>query len=130
MNFEDFIKKSNLLAVVGASRDAEKYGYKIYHAIRREGFVVYPVNPNTTEIEGETCYPTIAALPKKPDVVVSVVPPVVTEQLVRQARQLGITHVWMQPGSEDDAAISYCEENHIAVVAKLCFVVDGLKKPL
>ena len=127
---EDFMKKSNVLAVVGASRDKEKFGYKIFHSLKNSGFKIYPVNPEADEIDGIQAYPSISELPEKPDVVITIVPPTSTEKIVKEVKKLGIKKVWMQPGSESDKAIEYCEKNGIRVAAKMCMVVDGLKKKL
>lgn len=125
-----FLKKSNVLAVVGASRHKEKFGYKIFHSLKNSGFKIYPVNPEADEIDNEKCYDSISDLPEKPDVVVTIVPPTTTEKIVKEAKKLGVKKVWMQPGSESDNAIEYCEKNGISVAAKMCMVVDGLKKKL
>jgi len=126
-DFSDFLKKSNIIAVVGASRNKEKFGYKIYATLRHNGYVVYPVNPNAEEIYGDKCYPSLAALPKKPDVVITAVPPKITEEIARQMKESGLKRIWMQPGSESPQAITFCKQNGIKVIANACFVVDGLK---
>jgi len=127
---EDFLDRKNILAVVGASREKNKYGYKIYKAVLNADYEVYPVNPNAREIDGKKCYPSLSSLPKKPDVVITVVPPKITEKIVEEAKELGIKKVWMQPGSESEKAIEFCKQNNIEVVAKMCFVADGLKENL
>jgi len=123
-----FLDRENVIAVLGATINKEKFGYKIYKVVKESGFTVYPVNPKYDEIDGDKCYHGLKELPKKPDVVITVVPPSVTEDIVRQCKELGINRVWMQPGSESDEAISYCKENGIEVIYHACFVVDGLKK--
>ncbi len=127
---KDFLNKKNIIAVAGASRDKDKYGYKLYKAILHAGYEVYPVNPNTKEIDGNPCYPSLVSVPKKPDVVITVVPPEITEKIVEEAKELGIKKVWMQPGSESEKAIEFCNRNKIEVVARMCFVADGLKEDL
>ena len=130
MSLQEFLDKRNILAVVGASRNKEKYGYKLYKALKNAGYTVYPVNPNADEIDGDKCYKSISEVPKKPDVVITVVPPKVTEKIIENVASLGIKKVWMQPGSESDEAIEKCKKRGIEYVAKMCFVVDGLKEDL
>lgn len=110
-------------AVVGASNNPKKFGNKIYRNLKAAGYTVYPVNPNVSEIGGETVYPTLASLPQRPAVVDIVVPPPVTEQIVRQVHDLGITNVWMQPGAESQEAIDYCNKNGIHVVYHDCAMI-------
>ena len=129
-NIAEFLKKSNVVAVVGASRHKEKFGYKIFHSLKNSGFKIYPVNPEADEVDNVKAYPSLSDLPEKPDVVVTIVPSTATEEVVKEANKLGVKKVWMQPGSESDKAIEYCEKNGISVAAKMCMVVDGLKKKL
>lgn len=120
----DFLNKKNVFAVVGASRDPQKYGHQVYKDLRKAGYKVYPVNPNADEILGDKCYPSLEALPTKPNVVDLVVPPKVTERVVEICRKLGIRKVWMQPGSESERAINFCRENDIAVVHGVCVMIE------
>jgi len=120
----DFLEKMNVFAVVGVSRDSNKYGHQVYRDLRNAGYRVYPVNPNVDEVLGDKCYPSLEALPVKPDVVDIVVPPKVTEAIVKTCKKLGIRKVWMQPGSESEAAISFCRENGIDVVHDVCVMVE------
>ena len=92
--------------------------------MKKAGYKVYPVNPNVTEILGNRCYPDLQSLPVKPHVVNTVVPPGITERIVGTCEQLGITTVWMQPGSESEKAIQYCEDNGIDVVHSICIMVQ------
>lgn len=122
-----FLDKRNVFAVVGASRDARKYGYKVYEDLKSAGYKVYPVNPNVKEILDDKCYPSLEELPVKPDVVNVVVPPEVTENLVKTCKKLGITKVWIQPGSESEKAIKFCKENGIDVIYGVCVMVERAK---
>jgi len=121
---EEFLNKKNLIAVVGASKDPEKYGHRVYRDLKSGGYKVYPVNPNAEEILGDKCYPSLETLPEKPDVVDVVVPPKVTEEVVKDCNRLGIKRVWMQPGSESETAIKFCKDNNIAVIFEKCIMVE------
>jgi len=123
-----FLNKKNIFAIVGASRDPEKYGYQVYKDLKSAGYEVYPVNPNAQEILGDKCYPSLEELPVKPDVVDIVVPAKVTEQAVETCKKLGIMKVWMQPGSESEKAIKFCEENSIDVVHGVCVMIERAKR--
>jgi len=120
----EFLDKKNVFAVVGASRNPKKYGHQVYKDLRNAGYRVYPVNPNANEVLGDKCYPSLEDLPINPDVADLVVPPKVTEQVVKTCKRLGIKKVWMQPGSESETAISFCRENGIDVVHGVCVMVE------
>ncbi len=121
---QKFLDKRNVFAVVGASRNPEKYGHKVFRDLRDAGYKVYPVNPNAEEILGVKCYPSLKDLPETPDVVDLVVPPRVTEKVVRECKELGVRMVWMQPGSESEDAIKFCVENGMEVVHGVCVMVE------
>jgi len=104
-------------AVVGASRDPDKYGFLVYRSVKAAGKTVFPVNPRAAEVDGDHCYPSLSDLPQKPEVAVMVVPPPMTEAAVAECARLGIRQIWMQPGAESAAAIEACRENDIEVVA-------------
>jgi len=123
-----FLNKRNIFAVVGASRDPKKYGYQVYRDLKNAGYEVYAVNPNAEEILGDKCYPGLENLPAKPDVVDVVVPPKVTDEVVKTCKELEITRVWMQPGSESEKAIKFCEENSIDVLYGVCVMVERAKQ--
>lgn len=125
---EEFLDKRNILAVMGASRDPEKFGHQVYRDLKLGGYKVYPVNPNALRILDDLCYPSLESLPMRPDVVDSVVPPRVTEEMVKTCKQLGIGKVWMQPGSESERAIEFCKNNGIAVVYSLCIMEERRKR--
>jgi len=117
-----------MMAVVGVSANKEKWGYKIYKGLKSSGYKVYAINPKYNEIEGEKCYPNLKSLPEKPELVITVVPPKVTEKIVEECKELGIRRVWMQPGSESEKAIKFCEEHGINVTYNACFLIDRLKQ--
>jgi predicted CoA-binding protein len=123
-----FIRRENVIAVVGATVNPEKWGYMIYMTLRQAFPKVYPVNLKYREILRDRCYPDLKSLPEKPDVVITVVPPEVTEQVVMACGEIGIRKVWMQPGSESAKAIEFCKRNGIECIFNACFVADGLKK--
>lgn len=121
---EDFFGDIKVIAVVGASRNPEKWGYKVFVTLlkRFPNAKVYPVNPKASEIAGYKAYPSLSALPEKPDLVITVVPPKVTEKVVDEAIKLGVKKIWMQPGSESDEAIRKAQEAGIFVIHHACIV--------
>jgi predicted CoA-binding protein len=121
---EGFLNKKNIFAVVGVSRNPEKYGHKIYIDLKKANYRVYPVNPKIDRILGDRCYSKLEDLPVKPDVVNLVVPPKVTEKIVEDCKKIGIKKIWMQPGSESKKAIKFCNENNIKVLYGVCVMME------
>ena len=104
-------------AVVGASRDREKYGNKVLRAYLQNGLDAVPINPGGGEIEGLASFPNLAALPEPVDGVSIITTPKVTEKVVEEAVRLGIKNIWMQPGAESGRAIELAEQSGANVIA-------------
>ena len=124
---QDLIKEfmaQKKFAVVGATDNPEKFGNQIFKNLRKRGYEVYPVNPKLEELDGVKCYPGLADIPVKVDVVDFVVPPEVTETIIKDCRQLEFNRIWLQPGSESEAAVTYCRENNMKVVYDVCVMLS------
>ena len=104
-------------AVVGASRDRSKYGNKVLRAYQQRERPVFAVNPNADEIEGVTAYPDLPSLPESVHGISVITPPHATERIVEQAGAMGITNIWMQPGSESENALARADELGMNVIA-------------
>jgi predicted CoA-binding protein len=111
-------------AVVGATDNSQKYGNQIVKNLKGRGYEVYPVNPRLKEVEGLSCFPSLADIPVKVDVVDFVVPPETTEEILKQCQELNLDRIWLQPGSESETAIAYCRENNLKVVHGVCVMLS------
>ena len=121
---EGFLSEQDL-AVVGVSRNPQKFGTVVYNELKAKGYRVYPVNKNASMIGSDTCYPGVSALPSGVGGVVAVVPPSQTEELVKTCDSAGIRKIWMQRGAESKAAIQYCNDHGIDVVSGECILMHA-----
>ena len=119
---DDFLSQKKI-AVVGVSRKKTKFGNAIYKELKQKGYQVYPINPNINKFEEDTCYPNLLSLPDKIDAVIINVPPVQTVKVVKEVKEAGIKKVWLQQGSQSDAAVKFCEENGIECVSNECILM-------
>lgn len=110
-------------AVVGVSQDPRKFGHRVFVTLLDSGYRVMGVNPKGGQVAGQPLYASLADLPEIPEVVATVVPPAATEQVTAVCAELGIEHIWMQPGSESAAAIAAARANGMTVVAHDCAMV-------
>lgn len=121
----DFLAQKSI-AVVGVSRNKSKTANFIYRKLRSEGYQVFAVNPNATTVEGDVCYHDLKAIAAKPDGVVIVTKPQITDQVVRECAELGVARVWMHQGvdkkatSVSEGATIFCRENGITVIPGSC----------
>lgn len=134
---EEFLRKTNRFIVVGATIDKNKWGNKVLRRLHELGFWVVGVNPKYREVEGLWCFSDLktakeavvadgfAQSESGEIVVVTVVPPKVTEEILLACSELSLGKVWMQPGSESDSAVLLAKKLGIETV-QACIVVDGL----
>jgi predicted CoA-binding protein len=117
-------------AVVGASRDRAKFGNKVLRSYLQNGREVYPVNPIAGEVEGLTAYPDLVSLPRRVESISVITPPPITETIVEQAGELGIKHIWMQPGAESVKAVQRAEQLGMSVIegGPCVLVVQGFRE--
>jgi predicted CoA-binding protein len=114
------------------------------HYLQRQRYRAIPVNPNAagTMILGETCYASLADLPRAGIGPIDMVDifrrseaagTVVDEAIALAADGLGVKAVWMQLGVVDTAAASRAEANGIKVVMHRCPAIEiprlGLTPP-
>ncbi len=128
---QEFLAQKSI-AIVGVSDKSETACNMNYEKFKREGYTVYAVNPRMSEFKGEPCYPDLGSIPEKPDAVFMMTSPKVTEEIVRQAVDVGVKHVWMhcmlgtKPGlapsisSVSQTAVEMCRENGIQVIPGTC----------
>ncbi len=121
------LETAKVWAVVGASQDPKKYGHEVLAALRELGKEVLPVNPRYTEIDGQGCYPTLAALPKTPEVVVLALAPERTAAAVEAMPALDAL-VWLPSGCWSEEAVEACQAAGKRVVHNVCPV--GLSRQL
>ena len=120
------MKEQNVrIALIGASNDSSKFGNQIYLDLRNKGYHIVPINPNENKIEGDKAYASIDMMDSLPDIVNFVVPPQIAIKVARKAIDLGITHLWFQPGSESDELEELLRENHdIKYLINSCIMVE------
>ena len=122
-DIKTYLDESRRIVVVGVSRSNYKYGTIVYHRMKERGYEMVPVNPSIDTFDGQTCYPNLSAIPEAVDSVVVVVPPYKVPDVLREAAELDIKHVWLQPGAESAAAAETGEELDLNLVSHACVMV-------
>lgn len=115
-------------AVVGASGNAQRFGYKILKHLDRLGYEVYPVNPNYEQIATHKCYATLEDIPEKVDVVNVVVNPKLSKQMLERSDLSDLSAIWFQPGSFNDEIIEMAKQQNPNVVHGHCVLVEAPPK--
>ena len=91
-----------IVAVVGASRDRQKFGNKALRAFRDAGDTVIPINPDETEVEGVRAYASVLDVPGPIDMATVYVQPETAMRLLDEFERKGIPEIWLNPGADDD----------------------------
>ncbi len=121
-SIELFLKQPQI-AVVGVSRNKNKFGNAVYRALKKNGIKVLPVNPHLTQFDGDKCYNTIEALPQEVTALFVNTPPEKTLQLVENAYKKGIHHLWLQQGSTDTEVLKYLEGKNVNYISDRCILM-------
>jgi predicted CoA-binding protein len=128
---EDFLAQKRI-AIAGVSRNNGRHpaGNLIYRRLKKTGHEVFAVNPHMLTFEGDRCYPDLNSIPGGVDGVVIVTRPEVTEKIVQDCKAAGVRRVWMhrslaKGSSVSPAAIAYCSQHEISVIAGACPMMYG-----
>jgi uncharacterized protein len=112
------------LAVVGVSRNPRDFTRTLFREFVRRGYDAVPVHPGVSEMEGRPCFSTVREIGPPVEAAVLLTSPEVTDHVVRDCAEAGISSVWMYratgAGAVSRQAVAFCESNHIDVVAGEC----------
>ena len=114
------------VAIIGASNDPRKFGNKAVRAFQQQGYTVYPVNPNESEVEGIEAYKSICDVPVRPKMISVYVPPQVLRKLLPDIAERGCEELWLNPGTESDEALAEAERLKLNVVQACSIVGIGV----
>lgn len=115
-------------AVIGATQNEKKFGYKIVKKLVDEGFEVTPINPVYDEVLGLKCKKSLKDMDELPECVSMVVAPDKAIEAVKDAIELGIERIWFQPHTFNEEIIALAEENNLKIVYHNCVLVEVSKR--
>jgi len=130
---EEILKRFRVITVVGLSQDPSKDSNRVATYLKDQGFTIIPVNPSTSEILGEKCYPSLTAMPEELQRRVEIVNifrpsqqvgPIVDE-VVKMRKIWGSPNVvWTQLGIVDHEAAARAESAGLTVVMDRCMLIE------
>jgi len=118
------LAQSRTIAVVGLSANWYRPSYFAAKYLQEHGYRVIPVNPNCTEVLGERCYPSVAAIAEPVDVVDGFRKADEMPALAREAVAKGARVLWMQLGIRHEAAARIASEAGLDVVMDRCMKIE------
>jgi len=114
------------VAIIGASNNRDKFGNKAVRAHLQQGYTVYPVNPNETQVEGLAVFKSIKDVPVRPERISVYVPPAVVLKLLPDIAARGCDELWLNPGTESDDVLAEAEKLGLNVVQACSIVGIGV----
>ncbi len=112
-------------AVVGATDNKEKFGYKIFKRLVDKGYNVYPIHPKLDEIEGVKCYKSVFDIADKVEVVNVVVNKKLTMDIVSNKDIAKFDYIWFQPGTYDSDVIDVASKNNENLIYNKCVLIEA-----
>lgn len=129
-HIKNILEKTRTIAVVGASANKERDSYKVMSNLIKNGYKVFPVNPNEIGnlILGQECYSDIEDIKKHIDLVDIFREKKAVMGIAKQAIKIGAKFLWMQEGIVNNEAASLAESAGIKVIMNRCTKKE-LSKP-
>ncbi len=129
MNMEDavirrILNESKTIAMVGLSGNWFRPSYFAAKYLIEHGFTVIPVNPNYEEILDQKCYPDLASIPQKVDVVDLFQRAEEVPNFVQPAIDIGAKVLWLQLGIINEQAAADAEGAGLTVVMDRCMKIE------
>jgi hypothetical protein len=118
----DFID-SQPIAMVGVSRNPKKFGYTAFKELKEKGMKIIPVNPEADQIMGERAYPNVKALPSEVNGIIILTKKEKTAAIVREAKEKGINHIWIQQMADSKEALNELNGSGINFITGECILM-------
>ncbi|MEM4348009.1 MAG: CoA-binding protein [Candidatus Anstonellaceae archaeon] len=115
------------IAIVGISDKQDRPSFHVAEYLASQGYDIVPVNPNLQEWRGKKCYPDLASIPDKIDVVDVFRKPEVVPSVVQEAARLGVKAVWLQEGVISQEAEAIAKKAGMLFVMDRCMMKEHMK---
>jgi acetyltransferase len=117
----DAIFSPNIVAVIGATERKRSVGRTVMANLIQGGFKgeIYPVNPIQDSVLGLKAYPSVSAVPRKPDLAVIITPATAVPGIITQCVDVGVRGaIIISAGFKETGATGAALEQQILVEAR------------
>ena len=118
------LHENRTIAVVGLSADWFRPSYFAAKYMQEHGYRIVPVNPRYPEILGETCYPSLSAIPFKIDIVDVFRKTADVLPIAEEAVAIGARCLWQQIGVINEEAQALALRNGLDSVVDRCVKIE------
>jgi len=112
------------IAVVGLSPKPERPSHEVALYMRAAGYEIIPVNPGHEQLLGVRCYPDLASIPQRVEIVCIFRNAKEVPAIVKQAIAIKAKVVWMQLGIVHVEAAAMARDAGLQVIMDRCLMVD------
>ncbi len=122
----ELLRTSRRIAVVGASSNPNRPSFDVFETLVAAGYECIPVNPNEQSVQGVAAVPTLAEAARSGpiDIVDVFRRPEQTEEIARQAVEIGARALWLQLGIVNWDSARIAAEAGLAVVMDRCTAIE------
>ena len=123
MNKEELrtiLKNVSSIAIIGASPKPERDSYKVMKFLMKNGFKVFPVNPNEKMILKQKCYSSLSEIKEKVDMVDIFRADEFILDLAKEAIEINANIFWTQEGIYNEQAEFITKRNGLKVIMDEC----------
>jgi len=125
---KQILSECRTIAVVGLSSDPSRPSHSVSGYMRRNGYRIIAVNPNETQVFGDSAYPNLAAVDEKIDLVDVFRRSDEAGHAVDEAIAVGAKAVWLQEGVIDVAAAQRALDAGLLVVMDRCLLKEHIRQ--
>jgi predicted CoA-binding protein len=118
------LRDSKSIAVVGISERETRVSKYVSEYMQREGYTIYPVNPNLDTWNGLKVYDSVVDLPEKVDIVDVFRRSSQILPLSGDVVEVGAKVMWLQQGIVNQEAAEIVSDAGIKVIMDSCIMVE------
>ena len=132
----EILTKYRTVAVVGLSRNSEKYSYKVSDYLKKHDFQIIPVNPSADKILGERSYKSLLDIPERIQKIIEIVnvfrPSEEVLKIVEQVIELKNRYekpnvIWLQLGIASEKAAEIAKKAGLTIVMDKCIMIEHMR---
>lgn len=123
----DLLKQAKTIAVYGCSPKADRTSHQMTAFLIAKGYDVIPVHPKAETILGQKVYPRLADIPVHVDIVDVFRQAEFTEEVARQAVEIGAGVFWLQLGIINEESFRIAQEGGLLPIMDRCIAIEHRK---
>lgn len=124
LSLRRIFKECRTVAVVGMSANPDRPSNRVAKYLMDHGYTVIPVNPGPDEILGQKCYPDLASVPVKIDLIDVFRKADDVLPIAREAIRIGARCLWLQLGVINEEAAELAAAAGLDVVMDRCTKIE------